>query len=87
MSITDSFTDSFFRESFSYSERFFDDIYESELAKAFEPFLPEDTKDYSEITEKLLRHISEDQNDSSVLIRDVSELSEAAQKNKSLAFK
>ena len=87
MSVTDSFIDSFFRESFSYSEKFFDDIYDGELAKAFAPFLPEDTKDYSGITEKLSEHISESCPDPSDLLRDLSELSEAAQKNKSLAFK
>ena len=87
MSVLNLFIDDFFKKSFSYSESFFDDIYEGELAKAFAPFLPEDTKNYSEITEKLSEHISENCPDPPVLLRDLSELSEAAQKNKSLAFK
>ena len=87
MGYAKSFADGFFTRPISDSESFFDDIYDGELYKGFDPLFPADTEEYSKALEDLRRHISGSCGDPSALEQELSELSGAAQKNKSLAFR
>lgn len=52
MTVVQLFIREFFDRSFENTEQFFDDIYDAELAKAFEKYFPADTELSDETAQK-----------------------------------